>query len=291
MEDFIYDNTKQEFKFEIQRSAPKTISDTLVFLKMYGKDLFRKSWKILFPYIILLVLSQYYYSYSLNNFRIGTFKITWFLLVYILHFIVMIIFSSLMQSVIISYIKALTNNATVSAKELKNMTYDYFFKVLLINFLLYFIIGIATIFFIIPGIYLLVALSFTSILIILKEIKPVKSLKESFDLTKGYWWYVFGIIILNTLIMLLMSFAFQGLSYLYLTFKGLFGESSISNMFLNTSNDPVLMTIYIISVLSYALLNGFFIISLTLGYFNILESKTHSSIIKEIDTIGDDIGI
>ncbi len=50
--------------------------------------------------------------------------------------------------------------------------------------------------FVIPGLFLAIKFYFFSIFIVDKELGPIESLKASWNLTKGHWWNVFGLMFL-----------------------------------------------------------------------------------------------
>lgn len=58
------------------------------------------------------------------------------------------------------------------------------------------IVGIASIFLIIPGIWLAIAFTFASLEIISNDKGPISSLSSSFELVKGRWWATFGRILM-----------------------------------------------------------------------------------------------
>ena len=78
-----------------------------------------------------------------------------------------------------------------------------FLYVVLSHLLVIGIVGIGFVLLILPGVYLLCKLVFVPYLIMDKKIDPVKAVKLSFYLSKGYFWTILGMGILSFVVIIL----------------------------------------------------------------------------------------
>lgn len=115
-----------------------------------------------------------------------------------------IIFLILQMAFVAGFLKILINTEKgeeVSYKEFMNK--GKYIPKLIGAYLLYsLIVVVGLIFFIIPGIFLAVRLNFFDFLIVDKDMGIIESLTESFMMTKGYGWKIFGLVFIMAPIMI-----------------------------------------------------------------------------------------
>ena len=58
---------------------------------------------------------------------------------------------------------------------------------------------VGLVFLVVPGFFLAIRFYFYNVLIVDKELGPIKALKASWNLTKGHWWSIFGLTLLLAL--------------------------------------------------------------------------------------------
>lgn len=68
-----------------------------------------------------------------------------------------------------------------------------YFDIVLANLLVFIIVAFGCVFLIIPGIIFACRLAFVPYLVMDKKLDPVKAVEESWRLTKGYGWTIFGL--------------------------------------------------------------------------------------------------
>ena len=93
-----------------------------------------------------------------------------------------------------------TRNTSFEIKELFNAFYNYYMNVVLAGLLTGAIIGIGIFLLVVPGIIFACRLAFVPYLVMDKKLDPVKAVEESWRLTKGYGWRIFGLGLLSFLI-------------------------------------------------------------------------------------------
>ncbi len=78
------------------------------------------------------------------------------------------------------------------------------------------LVGVGFIFFILPGIYLLIKYAFVLYVVIDKNVGPFEAFRIAGELTKGHWWDVFGLALISIGILILgVIAAFIGLLWAY----------------------------------------------------------------------------
>ena len=79
---------------------------------------------------------------------------------------------------------------------------DYL-NIILVNILMFGLIGISFFLFIIPGIIVSVRLAFVSYLVMDEKMNPIEAVETSWKITKGHGWKIFGLAILSIFIAIL----------------------------------------------------------------------------------------
>lgn len=69
---------------------------------------------------------------------------------------------------------------------------ENYVSIILANLILFTLIGIGFLFLIIPGIILVVRLSFVSFLVMDKRMEPIAAIEKSWEMTRGNAWKIFG---------------------------------------------------------------------------------------------------
>ncbi len=70
------------------------------------------------------------------------------------------------------------------------------------------LVGLGFLLFILPGIYLAIRWMFAEYLVIDQNMTPVQALRASSELTKGYWWKLFGFSLVSVLLVFLGTLVF-----------------------------------------------------------------------------------
>jgi hypothetical protein len=158
------------------------------------------------------------------------------------------------------------------------------------NFLSIFLFGIgygiivmlSTLFFIIPGFYMAVALSFLFSVKLFEGKGFFQAVSRCLNLIKGNWWATFGLLLVLSVIQGLLSFVFQIpalISGVIMGIQGLKNEAS-------GGSDIFLVIATIISTAGTQLLYTVSIVGLIFQYFNLVEEKDATGLLGRIDSIG-----
>lgn len=151
-------------------------------------------------------------------------------------------------------------------------------RILVANIITGIMILFASFLLIIPGIYLLVALTFVQVIVIVEDVPVFKSISRSMALIKGKWWSTFGLIIVMSIVLGLMQLVFTIPTYINLFVKGLH-----HNLF---AFDAVTIISNAIGTIGMSLLYPLFFIAIAFQYFNMVERHENKGLKQQIDLAG-----
>lgn len=156
--------------------------------------------------------------------------------------------------------------------------------ILFTNFIYVLMIILGSIFMLIPGIYLAIALS---ILLPIRIIEG-KSLSEAFSrcfyLIRSNWWITFSILFILSIIAMVLSQVFQMPLGIYTSINALHTISGGAP----SPNQPLVIFLTIISSVGSIIIQCIPTISLGLQYFNLVEKKDGTQLLSQLDTLGAD---
>jgi len=144
------------------------------------------------------------------------------------------------------------------------------------------IVFLGTILFIIPGIYLAIALSFIFYVKMFEGKGFFQSVSRCLNLIKENWWATFGLLFILSIIQGLLSFVFQIPMLISTVVMGLQGfKNEVSE-----GPDIFLIIATIISTAGTQLLYTVSLVGLCFQYFNLVEEKDDTGLLSRIDSIG-----
>ena len=276
------------FEFYKERDLGSILSDTFAFLRQNWRDMLAKTWKILLPYLVLVIGFSIFFFMSFGNFieavsseNVGAFFTKFFVFILLL-----LIFSVITELTVLNYIKLyITNEGYVDERELKKRVYKKIFPLIILHILIGIIINIGILFFIIPGIYFSVVLFFAPYIYIFEDKSIGESISASFSLVSGRWWITFGTIIVISLIYGVMGYIFSLPQLIYQLAFPLVKDAQTFNV-VDLFKDPVYLLLNVISMLGKFIMSVISLISMALVYFDLYEYKTSSGLINKIDDLG-----
>ena len=161
----------------------------------------------------------------------------------------------------------------------------YFWSVLGSIILVGIVVGIGTIFCLLPGIYLGVALCIIFCIMIFEEKGFYDSFSRSMTLIKTNWWGTFGVLIIAAIIVWIIS-VFISIPSIMLGFKSLFAK-------MKTGQAPMMdfsVGFYVVSSLTQLLTQLLSVIPIVVTafiYFSTVEKVEQPSLMDKIGQIGD----
>lgn len=279
--------------FKKQRELGTILTDIFKFIRLEWKPLFTLIFKIAGPALIVLIAAYIFYMQSIFG-NLGlmqsleAFDTMGTTTVFSIFFLLIsaIVYYSLLNGVVLHYIKSyINNNGVVSKEEVTEGVKDDFWKLIGTSFLVGIIAGFGMLFCIIPGIYLGVVLSTAYAIVIFERREVTDTISYCFNLIKNEWWITFATLLVVYLLYYFMMMIFQVPQYVYFFIKGFTMSQEISA-------DPAMMFDWVYIVLtSIALIFQYLMYTMiVLGavfvYFNLNEKKNFTGTFEEIDSIG-----
>ncbi len=149
---------------------------------------------------------------------------------------------------------------------------------------IYIVIGVATtigiMLFIIPGIFISVKLSLAPAIYIIEEEEFGEALSKSWEVTRDYWWFTFGV---NIVVSIIVNFASNIVIFpMYIIMMVVVFASGEPDMNLFGTLFSVM---YGLSMITVGLLYCIPVISQALVYFNLDERKSGATLTSKIDSL------
>lgn len=286
-------DTTEFINFKKERDLGDMISDTYTFLKFEWKPFFTTILRIAFVPILLSIASSIYFLLTFSDFitgmsnlnnieyyqevspNFGMFFITvGVVLVFYLIAYVMI------NSAALYYIKSYSENqGKIDYDDIKNMTADKFWSFLALYIVSGFIIFAGILFCFLPGIYFAIVLSLSSCILVFYQQGSMDAITSSFNYIRGHWWNTFGILIVTSLIVGVISFVLQFplLIYQFTQMDPMaFLDASNPTEIMNLYKDPVYFTLTIFSEVIKFLLIPLSLIVTVFIFFDINEQHNNS---------------
>lgn len=279
--------------FRKQRELGTILTDIFKFIRLNWKPLFSLIFKIAGPALLIMIAAYIYYMQVifgglgvLSSFdaieNLGT--TTLFSLFFL--FISAIIYYSLLNGVVLHYIKSyIENKGTVSTEAVTYGVRADFWKLIGTSLLVGLIAGVGVLFCVIPGIYLWVVLSTAYSIVVFEKREVIDTISYCFNLIKNEWWTTFATLIVVSLLYYFITMIFQVPQYVYFFIKGFSMQQEITadpaSMF-----DWVYIILTSISLIFQYLLYTMIIICAAFIYFNLNEKKYFTGTMETIDSIG-----
>lgn len=174
---------------------------------------------------------------------------------------------------------------TISLQEIWEGVKRNIMKMIGVGILVSILLTIATIFFIIPGIYLSIVLSLVVPIIIIEDKAFGEAFSRCFYLISEKWWSTFGLILVTSIIAGVMALVFTIPQYI---FTYIISTHKLSG----GSAEPALweQAGLIISSMLYtfggSLLRSIVIIAVVFQYYNLVERKESLGLLSKVDAFG-----
>ena len=285
---------EETIQFKKQRELGAILTDTFKFIRLNWRTMFPLLLKIAGPALLLLIAAYIYYAQSLFG-SLGFFQTfedfgnfgTTTLISIVLLIISALVYYSLLNGVILHYIKSYTENGGIVSPEVvtEGVKRD-FWKLIGTSFMVGIIAGFGMIFCLIPGIYFWVVLSTAYAVVVFEKKDVMDTISYCFNLIKNEWWLTFATLIVVFLLYYFIAMIFQVPQLVYFFIKGLALGSEISadpsSLF-----DWGYIIITAVGLIFQYLLYTIIVISSAFIYFNLHEKKYFTGTMETIDSIGE----
>ena len=162
---------------------------------------------------------------------------------------------------------------------------ENYFKVLAASILVFLITTVATLFLIIPGIYVGVVFSLVFTVVIIENISPLEALGRCFKLIKEKWWSTFGLIIVTGIIRGVLAFIFA-VPMSVLAFLNIYHASSAEGFYEQPVwYETLLILASIVATAGEMVLYAIPLLALIFQYFNLVERNEAAGLMQQIETM------
>ncbi|MFC4094669.1 hypothetical protein [Euzebyella saccharophila] len=285
---------KPYIEFKKQRELGEILSDTFAFLRTEFKPFFNTFFRIIGPYLLVMIICYCFYMYQFGDFftfgmeSADSISSVLLLLVVGGAFVLsMVATYVLSQATTLFYIKSYANNkGTVVFEEVKKDVYASFWQFIGLGILVALCVGVGFMFCIIPGVYLYVPLVLSFSIMVFNQKSVSDAFSYSFTLVKDHWWMTFAALFVVGIIVTVASYAFAIPStiYNYAKLGILSGEIDAENF---TVADPISILLGSISTLAQFLLNIISVVAGVLIYFDLNEKKNFTGTYERIQSLGE----
>lgn len=296
-------NTTNFIQFKKERDLGAIITDTFKFLRLQAKPFFRAIVKTSLLPILLAIISVIIFSTSFSTFytdllnldaingRTDTMK-GFNVIIFVFSLLAFAIFYLLayvkITTAAIYYIKSyIDNSGIVDYEYVKTMVKSKFWSLAGLFVLNFIIIAVGIFFCFLPGIYLGVVLSLSTPILVFQEKSAMDSINGAFSFIKGNWWETFGILIVVSILVGVISYITQLPATIYQLIKmGIFIGKEDPTSIMTIYKDPIYLVLLVFSYAIRFLLYTVTLISTIFIYFDINEQKHASGSIDMIDSLG-----
>lgn len=272
-----------------ERDFSHKMNATIEFIRQNFKNLAKNIIYIAGPFILIIAILNVYLqvilvSDNLTETNLVPFGLSSLLLMFITFVAVIMVIT-----VVNSYIKIYhqRGNNDIEVSEVWKHTRKYFFSNLLAYVISVLVSVIGFVFFIIPGIYLMVAFSLIFIIIVQEDVGAFDALSRCFTLISGKWWSTFGLLLVTAIIVGLISSVFAIPIYVLQFLVGIsaFGEPGFQTGD-NAIYEAALMVFTVLQSVASYMLYTIVYVALAFQYGNLVERKEAVGLMDKIDNLG-----
>jgi len=287
-------------EFKKQRELGDILSDTFAFLRSQFNPFFRTFFKIVGPFLLIMMISLALYMYFAGdgftrilqganaNLEPDASSFATMFVVGFLYLISMITVYTVSQSTVLHYIKSYANGkGEINFDEIKSNVYKRFGSFLGLGILVGLSVMAGIMACCIPGIFLWVPLTLSFSVLVFDQMGATDSYGHSFKLVKDEWWITFAPLFVLALIVGVASYAFAVPTtiYQYAKMGVLSGEVDAENMG-QLFQDPIYLLLQMIGTLAQFLLNLISVVAGAFIYFNLNEKKNFTGTYERIEGLG-----
>lgn len=288
--------TDQYIEFKKQRELGEILSDTFAFLRNEFKPFTSTFFKIVGPYILIMMIALAIYMYYIgNSFSLLLFNsdiapnVLLMLLIGGLYVASIIVVYTMAQSTVLHYIRSYANGkGKIDFNTIRSEVYASFLKFIGLGFLVAICFMVGLLFCFIPGIYLWVPLSLAFAVMVYNRLSATEAFSYSFTLVKDYWWITFATMLVISIIVYIASYAFALPTVIYNWMKmGILTGEIDAEGILDVFKDPIYILLNIIGTVAQFLLNIISIVAGVFIYFNLNERKNFTGTYERIQRLGE----
>jgi hypothetical protein len=274
--------TVEKIEFQRARDFSELLSDTFDFIRQNFIDLGKSILFIVGPFLLAVVIYSAIFQFNFMSPDPNIlFSLTYFMGI-LISLALQILLYSLLLIVTAEFVLLYREKGAggFGVEDVWQASSKDIVAVFFLNICVGIIVAFGTLLFIIPGIYLAIALSLTPIIYICDKAGFSGSFSRSGNLIRGHWWFTLGLLIVLGVIIFVLMFIFQIPTYIYVFFTMLHSGDPMS-----IAKPSWVLTL----VTTIGSLAHFFycipIIALIFHYFSLVEKKEAAGLFKKVEEI------
>ena len=286
-------------QFKKVREFGDLFSDTFSFISDNWKSFFGGFLKLTWPFIVIALFGNAYYQVQVSgNFldnaitdQQAPFS---FLASFLPSFLLLGISSFLLSVASYAYVNLyirsfIENDGAIELQEIKDQMYNKFLSISGLQLLVAICVFFGLLICFLPGIYLLVPLSFAVSVHLFENKSIADSFSHTFKLIRDNWWITFATILVMSILIAFAGGIFQLPAFLYSILKTSLSiqENDPRSLVQEMSSDYVMMALNAIASFASSVFNLVFILMTVYIYFNLNERHFGTGSFEQIDEIGD----
>lgn len=266
-----------------RRELGEILSDTFTFARINSKSLIPVLIKTTGIFFLIHLLFSVAYQYTTMENMVLTNTGLFFGSLFLMLLGSLIYYASASAAIYSYMINYTETKGLVHTDQIIQSSRSKLVSLLLLGILSYFILITGLLFFLIPGVYLLVPVALSFPLLIFRNLGKRDSLKASFKLISDRWWITFGTLLVVGIVIGIISFVFSLPPTVYLAVKTLVIESEETQVL---GGDFIFLILSSLSSAVGNLLSIFIIIAVGLVYFDLDEEKNKTGIRVKLEELG-----
>ncbi|GHB42191.1 glycerophosphoryl diester phosphodiesterase membrane domain-containing protein [Mongoliitalea lutea] len=276
--------TAPYIQFKKRRELGEILSDTFAFVRSTYKQLFQALIRTsLIPFILVVLASVYYQYLSIDLLANSGTDIGLGLGGLLL---ASLLFYATAGATVFSFIRQydLGQSTEVNLDLVVPEAKRKIASMIGLYLVTYVMLILGFMFFLIPGFYFLVPLALVIPLMVIRDTTVFGAVKQSFQLTSGYWWVTFGTIIVLVIVIAMMSFAFSVPALLYNIVKFILNSSEMT--FAEAGRgDFIYLVLNALGTAASNLLSIVLLVALAFIYYDLDEEKNRTGLRQKIEEL------
>ncbi|MFY0594195.1 hypothetical protein [Roseivirga sp.] len=282
----------QQIEFYKKRQFGEKLNATFVFIRENALPFFKIQLMIAGPILLLIAILLGTMVGDLNfDFQSGftANDIISMLEVYGLSLLSTMVTTTVIPAVTYGYMVAYQESAPkdITVASVTKGFASRFFNILGFNILTYIVVIIASMFFILPGIYVAITLSLGAAIIVIESSNPIDAFSRSFKLISGKWWSTFGLILVMVIIGYIINLFF-GIPRLIImgldAFTSFQEDGDINGLELMSGTSQAMNILFsLFETFGQILLYTLVYITVAFQYFNLVERKESRGLVSKIE--------
>jgi hypothetical protein len=272
-----------DFKLQKYRDLGAILTDSFVYIRVHYKSLGKALLLFVLPFYLIsgvLVGNAYtsFFSALMENPDVAGDSIIGG--DFLFGFLLLTLSSGALLTVAMTHIQLARDNDEVVLSDLIERFGRNFITLVALYILIILAVIPGLILFLIPGIYIAIKFFVAPAVAVMENKNPFESLKRSWDLVQGHWWFTFATYLVMNLVTTFMSYVLIIPMSIFIGFMSASGAGS------NEAIGTGMGVFYGLLVVVASLFSVLMLIALSLQYFNLIERKEGIGLRQQIEELG-----